>query len=1038
MQPLKLTMRFFGPYKNETVDFTELTNTPVFLVSGNTGSGKTTIFDAMCYALFGQTTNDQDRDAAALRSDFAPDDQETLVTFTFKHQGQTYQITRKPKQVLQGRGERMVERGTKVSLIYPLESDQPSEISKIGPANDYIESLLNMTRDQFKQIVLLPQGKFRQFLESSSSDKENLLRDLFKTNLYQQWADLLKERLSNHRKSQQATLTKLNAVKEGLEDVDAKLPTVEWQAAVSTLLKKKRAQEQKISREIKNVQERVDQLNQQLNHEQQLIENFAEYQQTKKALTKLDSQKPIIEKLRTTVKQLSWYQGQQKNYLEFCHAQSEQQEQRAKLVAEKQQQIELQAQQKDLQVVAERLEKQESSMKAVQGRANILNNQLPQFEKLSELRIKQKKQQQLVADQQGLVDQQTATVEQIKQEQAVVANQLDQLGNLTEQKLKVEEDRHQLTAVQSNLDEYDHHHEQLTQLQEKIHQIQKEMADSGQTIEETEQRVVDLQDAHARSEIARLVLKLKPGSPCPVCGSTDHPHPATVPSGQQVVSDQEVKAVNDQLTQLKTKQAARKSQLMEWQSQLTQAQTRLHQILMKVSEELGTEFQRITDAKQKFTKLHEALQTTAQQLNEHLHQQTQLQKRQVELEKRLADCQQQLSEAEESLSRAKEQLTKYQAALQTTADNLSGDFQNADEVKHQLSKWQTELDQFGNLQKENQQRLLTVNERLATSRQVISDLEITIQNDDHLLQKLKEQLTTTLNQYSAQLNWDFFGWASDHLAELTNDQERLQKHEAEQTRLETLMSRLAEQIGQRERPDIEKTKVKLEAVQQQLADLQQQRGEIRAASENAAGVLQRVSKIDRQQNEELKRIQDWQTVSDVMNGNTDNKLSLERYVLQSYLNDVLQVANDRLAKLTNGRYAFVLSDDQARGNGTKWSGLEINVYDDNAGQERSVRTLSGGESFIASLALALGLGEVIQERSGGIQVDVLFIDEGFGSLDQEALNQALNALQSIQGYKMIGIISHVTELENQVPNQLRVISQNGVSHVHYQHEISII
>ncbi|KRM81443.1 exonuclease SbcC [Limosilactobacillus coleohominis DSM 14060] len=237
-------------------------------------------------------------------------------------------------------------------------------------------------------------------------------------------------------------------------------------------------------------------------------------------------------------------------------------------------------------------------------------------------------------------------------------------------------------------------------------------------------------------------------------------------------------------------------------------------------------------------------------------------------------------------------------------------------------------------------------------------------------------------------------------------------------------------------PNVEQTSQELAEEQRRLAEFQRQSGQLINELQNIVKIHDQVAKINRQQNSELKRVQDLQTVSDVMNGNTDNKLSLERYVLQSYLTEVLQVANERLAKLTNGRYAFKLSNEAARGNGTKWSGLEINVYDDNAGQERSVRTLSGGESFIASLALALGLGEVIQERSGGIKVETLFIDEGFGSLDQEALEQAMNALQSIKGYQMIGIISHVTELENQIPNQLRVISRNGVSHVEYRQEIS--
>ena len=178
----------------------------------------------------------------------------------------------------------------------------------------------------------------------------------------------------------------------------------------------------------------------------------------------------------------------------------------------------------------------------------------------------------------------------------------------------------------------------------------------------------------------------------------------------------------------------------------------------------------------------------------------------------------------------------------------------------------------------------------------------------------------------------------------------------------------------------------------------------------------------------------FQTLTDVVTGNTENHLSLERYVLQAYFEDVLAAANVQLDRLTNGRYQFELANE-SHGAGAKWSGLEVNVYDDNAGKTRSARTLSGGESFMASLALALALCQIIQEQSGGIAIDALFVDEGFGSLDQDALADALRALQDLEGGRMIGIISHVTELEEQIPDQLRVTSVNGRSHVSYQHDL---
>lgn len=183
-----------------------------------------------------------------------------------------------------------------------------------------------------------------------------------------------------------------------------------------------------------------------------------------------------------------------------------------------------------------------------------------------------------------------------------------------------------------------------------------------------------------------------------------------------------------------------------------------------------------------------------------------------------------------------------------------------------------------------------------------------------------------------------------------------------------------------------------------------------------------------------KELTAFQTLTDVVTGNTENHLSLERYVLQAYFQEVLTAANVQLDRLTNGRYQFELSNDR-HGAGAKWSGLEVNVYDDNAGKTRSARTLSGGESFMASLALALALCQIIQEQSGGISIDALFVDEGFGSLDQTALADALRALQELEGHRMIGIISHVTELEEQIPDQLRVTSVNGRSKISYQHDV---
>ena len=1036
MQPLSLTMRYFGPYKNETIDFSELTGTAVFLVSGNTGSGKTTIFDAMCYALFGQTTNDQDRDAAALRSDFAPNDQETSVTFIFEHQGRTYEVTRKPKQTLLGRGNKIVEHSTKVSLIYPLEDEQPTEISQISVANDFIENLLNLTRDQFKQIVLLPQGKFRQFLESSSNDKETLLRDLFNTSLYQKWAQVLKDRLAIQKKQHQTVTTKMITIKESFPNVDPGLSNDEWLKDASQIIEEQQEKVGNISREIEQLQKQTTSLNQKIDHQQRLVDAFNERKQKQDELNGLLQQSPQMKGLNNEINHLTWFQEHQKAYLDYLHAQDAVHQEQRKLQENESLLDQLRSHQKELNKNNSRLEEQQTEINKIREQETVLKNLLPQYEKKAQLVSLVAKQQAGIEKQQATLTIYQTTIQDSKQQLEQIDNQIIDLGDLTEESIFQEKQKHQLENVESLFHEYSQHQKQFDKLKAQIDAGNNRLSEIDTQMKNARQRYEGLKDAHARNEIARLVQDLKPGSPCPVCGSKEHPHPAPINDRQDEVSSEEVDKANETLMKIQQKHATQQSRLEEWQHQQSRETKMMDQQLHKINDIMGADYSTATNLKQTVDKLRQKVQNQEKELQSHLKLQQQYKSTKVKLQQTVEDTKAKLEDAKAEFNHANEKQTATRANLQTIDDNLPVAYADQQEAETQLNKWQKKIDKFDQQQKDIQQQLTAINEKIATNHQLITDNQSSIKNYQDQSADLKKELSLALKKYSADQDWNFWEQSNKKVTQLPAMQRQWQEYQTKRTQLDSLLQRLNDQIGEQSLPDIDQTQKQLAMLQHQMSEGQQKKGELQGNLQSLQDIYQQVIKIHRQQSNELKKIQDLQTISDVMNGNTDSKLSLERYVLQNYLNEVLRVSNERLDKLTNGRYAFVLSDDQAKGNGTKWSGLEINVYDDNAGQERSVRTLSGGESFMASLALALGLGEVIQERSGGIQVDALFIDEGFGSLDQDALNQALNALQTIKGYKMIGIISHVTELENQVPNQLQVISQNGVSHVKYRHEIN--
>ena len=386
------------------------------------------------------------------------------------------------------------------------------------------------------------------------------------------------------------------------------------------------------------------------------------------------------------------------------------------------------------------------------------------------------------------------------------------------------------------------------------------------------------------------------------------------------------------------------------------------------------------------------------------------------------------------MNRCKQDLIAKQTILKEKAASLPAKFPTKEAADKQIQTDQLTIKAFNNQleslqqqRQENAEKLAGTNSRIAQTKEELATQ--TTQQDN-----LHQYLMNLLAQYDVQLKWDFWQEASEQVATLSSLREQVTTFENQVQDNQSQQERLTKAINNHPMPDIASTQTKLNAEREQLRQCQQEIGQLTAQYKQLEETDQKIIKAVEKTGKLDQEINELQTLTDVVTGNTENHVSLERYVLQAYFQDVLVAANVQLDRLTNGRYQFELATE-SHGAGAKWSGLEVNVYDDNAGRTRSARTLSGGESFMASLALALALCQIVQEQSGGIKIDALFIDEGFGSLDQQALEDALHSLQELEGHRMIGIISHITELEEQIPDQLIVRSRNGRSYVAYQHEI---
>lgn len=1028
MRPLQLELTYFGPYRHVLVDFTKFDSQPLFLISGKTGSGKTTLFDGMCYALFNQTTNAQ-RNASSLRSDFAPRDVESKLTLLFEHEGVQYQITRKPAQQLLGRGHKMVDHPAHVELIYPANSDQPKSITKIPDADRFIHNLLHLDRDQFRQIALLPQGKFRQFLSSSSNDKEKLLRSLFDTGLYARWSEVLKKQLSQRQHDQEQLQTRLDTLKQNEGEIAPDLSTEEWALAVTDKINQQKKQQKELTIKTAEQEKAEQKANDQFRAAQKLQEQQKELVQVSEQLHQLQAQAGEMQGVQTAIHKLAWFNVQQKNYYAYVDGQKRTlslQSHRDKLQKEL---TKKQDQQDTVQTKLTALQRSADKVTALKNQLGVLKNQLTIYQQRDDLQRQLTADKKLLQGQRDKLQKNKEKLANLKQRWEDGQQQLTELSDVDNSRLALLEQRHHLMDSVNLWHRIKDQTKERGHKQEELKKVKEQLKLAGEQLQTSKQHYNELQDRRTRNQIAALVAKLHDGQACPVCGSLDHPHPAKV-THPQTVTDEELQAANDAYADAKTDQGKLQTQQKQLQTDLTDSR----QQLMDLCDQLRTTL----EMPEKSVDFSERLKAKQGQLNK---QSDELQAQQ-KLQSRLKKQQEVDQEAQKALMHDCDQLqaavqktelvvAKTESALATQGQNLQYDDLATAQLQYQQMLRQTE--DYDRQNQELSDQLSQAQQQVAAIKSQLKQTQLDQKKAEDQQKQQHNQLQEALAKADFAAEWSFWQWAQERLDQLGKLQQDLQDYRMQKSKVQDRFDQLKTEIGDQEAVDLKPLQEKAASVHQQIAALQEKSGSLKQSITQRQNNLEQVQQLISKQKQSFDQLSELTTLVGVVNGNTDSRLGLERYVLRSYFEEVLQAANPRLQELSNGRYLFALSDE-VHGNGAKWAGLEINVYDDNAGRYRSAHTLSGGESFIASLALALALSDVVQQHQGGVHIDALFVDEGFGSLDADALQQALEALQSIPGDRMVGIISHVAALEEQIPNQLQVKTDHGISSVQYQLE----
>ncbi|GAB1078139.1 MAG: SMC family ATPase [Shewanella algae] len=1032
MRPLILEMRAFGPFADcQRIDFTELGDKPLFLINGPTGAGKTTILDAICFALYGKTTGNE-REGSQMRCDNADDGLLTELYFSFELGQKRYSIRRCPEQQRaksRGDGFTLQKSEAELKRLLPDGTEELLVASKVTDANACIEELTGLDVDQFRQVMVLPQGKFRELLLADSKEREKIFSQLFQTHIYRRIEERLKQQAleikakARDLQSRRAGILETAGV-ESLEQLTAEI------AALTPSLTEATSNKQKASDALAQSAKTLD-------NAKALTAEFERRKLLQTQLDTLELRRAEIELHQQTLENARKAEKLLPSLKELQFRQQEWQQAKAKEADYA----------KQLQSAEQRL-KQATDDKATLAELDEHGNKLRrELEQLDKLQPAINELKQLTEEHElGLVElgrleraeQQSRTeLEQWQQQQQKLKSEANELFSSAERQGAL----HQaLAALNTRLEKT----EQLGHIKQKWQQAQAGLLQAEahghqckaerQSAETEHQR---LQLAWHTGQAAILAAKLQPGQPCPVCGGLDHPAPAEM--AQDIPGETELNRARDDEQQATARHEAARSDYRNIKRQTEELQLELQRLSaelqacaaadvmvdVKTDATIDAAMDADSYAKADLTMEIDRLVSRRRQLLNELQQaeaaqtrlnncRQQLQQAEQQVEQRLKHREtqlQQLQQLREQLSLAGARKDAALAALPNEYHSLAAEAA-LELMARQLEQKQSEWQQLKQQQQDiNQQYTEAVSQHKALMQALASSREDNARAEQFAI-KAQQTLDDALKQSG------FAGRQALEQAQLNEAQmqalaEKIEVWRTQRSELQALLKAMDERLAGQSLPELGQLESLWQQQQQQLAEAED-------AWQTLNNRMQSLKGTEAQLNKEALAAQALEqeyaligTLSDVANGNSHSKVSLQRFVLSVLLDDVLLEASRRLALMSKGRYRLLRKEDRAKGN--KASGLELEVEDAYSSKVRPVATLSGGESFMAALSLALGLSDVVQAYAGGIKLDTLFIDEGFGSLDQDSLELAVRTLMDLQSSgRMIGVISHVSEMKEQI------------------------
>lgn len=1012
MKPLKLTLQAFGPFATkEEIDFTRLGVSPLFLINGATGSGKSSILDAICYALYGETTGSE-RTGDQMRCDFAQSHLLTKVVFEFELSGKQYMIERSPDQeVPKQRGEGTTKRSHSASLVEVLHDSTQLLANKPKQVATEIQILVGLDVKQFRQVMVLPQGKFRELLTASSKERELIFGQLFQTHIYTSLERSLYEKAASIRKAKDEFDNQIKGALEvtqldSEEDLARAVENIKPEIKAAEIHKKKCAQELEL---VRRQEQSAQQLKKQYQELKVTNSLHLEHQQKKPAF---DAQRKqlILARKANEMKPLLSLRNQLSTELKELDAR----------LATGTGKI------ADAKIQKQKAEADYQKALTDSGQLESLNKEKYVLDvskgKLLEL---DKAKRQVERQEHELATARTAisacqkdlqlTSEKLLQSQQQYQLQEKQTQTLNEKQLLCEK----LKVKLQGFEKYTQLSIEMQKLKANEAQLQPRLKQENAVVETQQRSVTELEFLWHSGQAAMLAKNLEKDTACPVCGGTKHPAPAVF-DGQEVTNEQ-LKVAKEELAQCIQLRDKTQKDLSELTLHLDNFRTRADDLLSQLELSQAPDSEDILQSRNTVLQLEKEIkEILAIDLGWFKSMVDQLSAKEVVQKQNLDGLTQQQVKIENTLA----QLSA--TASQIEKDNQTG-FTTVSEVEQRIEMIVQKTVSIERHLEQNQQAKTQALESLA---KLLAHFETLQQQRNEQCDKVNQQEELWLARLAASEfddeNQMIMCFCDDQ--EIDRIEHHIQSFDAEKIQLEEKLKWLQESLSDKPEPDLDSINDKVTVANQVYQSASEALSAKQSHFDNLNKVATRIAQLHSKNRELDEQYRVVGTLSDVANGKTGSKISLHRFVLGVLLDDVLIQASHRLRLMSKGRYDLRRKEVRSKGNAS--SGLDLIVEDAYSGKWRDVATLSGGESFMAALALALGLSDVVQSYSGGIHLDTLFIDEGFGSLDPESLDLAIQTLIELQqSGRTIGIISHVSELKEQMPQRIDVLSSRMGSSV---------